>query len=146
MAEKTATQTFPRRDDDGRIISLKELLFATVAGFVVGMVAVVIIDAVVALLDLARFGSASGWLALILPGLLFFDDLRAWKGHGVRILVAIVAAAVSIGLGLIGASLVGDVPAIVSGGVGALVAAIIYAFVWFVSIRWLTGHHVEMRS
>jgi hypothetical protein len=30
-------------------------------------------------------------------------------------------------------------PPLLSGGLGALVAAVIYAFIWFVGIHWLTG-------
>lgn len=146
MAEKSVTQVFPRRDVDGRVISLRELVAASLLGTLVGVVALVVIDGALALTGLGRFGQASGWLAAILPALLFFDDLRAWKGYGVRILVALVAAGVAIGMGLVGAALLPGFPPIVSGAAGAAVAAAVYAPVWFVSIRWLTGHRSEMGS
>jgi hypothetical protein len=136
-------ETFPRRDEQGRVRSLAELLVAAVGGTVVGLVVLVAIDGILALIRLSHFGDASGWLAAILPGLLFFDDLRAWRGYGVRFLVAVVAAAVAIGLGLIAAALAGGLAPTISGGLGALVAAAVYAPVWFVSIRWLTGHETE---
>ena len=43
------------------------------------------------------------------------------------------------GLGLVVAGLSTGLSPLVSGGLGALVAAVIYAFIWFVGIRWLTG-------
>lgn len=146
MAEKSATQVFPRRDADGRVFSLVELLAAALLGTIVGLAALALIDGVFALIGLGAFGRASGWLAAILPALLFFDDLRAWRGYGVRILVGLVAAGVAIGLGLVAAALVGDLPPMVSGAVGAAVAAAAYSPVWFVGIRWLTGHRSEMES
>jgi hypothetical protein len=136
-------ETFPRRDEDGRVISVRELLVATALGTAVGMIALLVIDGALALLSLGDFGQASGWLAMILPGLLFFDDLRGWRGHGIRFLVALVAAGVGIGLGLIAAAVLADadrhIPPLVTGGVGALIAGLVYAFVWFVGVRWLTG-------
>lgn len=141
MTEKSVTQVFPRRDADGRVMSLVELLGAAMIGTVVGLAALAVIDGILALLGLGRFGRASGWLAAVLPGLLYFDDLRAWRGHGVRILVAVVGALVAIGLGMLAAALVGGLPPMLSGAVGAAVAAVTYAPVWFLGIRWLTGYH-----
>jgi hypothetical protein len=138
-----AAETFPRRDAEGRVRSLREMFFAAVGGTVVGLAVLAAIDGILALIRLSHFGDASGWLAAILPALLFFDDLRAWRGYGVRFLVAVVAAVAAIGLGLIAAALAGSLPPMFSGGLGALVAAAVYAPVWFVSIRWLTGHETE---
>jgi hypothetical protein len=138
-AEKSVAQTFPRRDAEGRVISVAELLVAALLGTVVAAVGLVIIDGLLALIGLGTFGHASGWLALILPALLFFDEIRAWRAYRVRFLVGLVAAGVAVGLGLIVAALFAGLPALVSGGLGAAVAAVIYAFVWFVGIRWLTG-------
>jgi hypothetical protein len=129
----------PRRDSNGRAVSLPQLTAAAVAGLVVAFAALVGIDWVLSLMGLSDFGDASGWLALILPALLFFDEIRAWDGHGVRFLVAAVGAAVAIGLGLIAAALANSWPATLSGVVGALVAALFYSAIWFLGIRWLTG-------
>jgi hypothetical protein len=54
-----------------------------------------------------------------------------------------VSAAIAVGLGLVAAGLVGDLPPIVSGGVGAVVAVLGYAPLWFIGIRWLTGDRTE---
>jgi hypothetical protein len=142
MTEPERPFPYPRRDANGRAVSLLELTAVAAIGTIVAFVALVAVDGVLALLGLSDFGAASGWLALILPGLLFFDELRAWRGFGARFLVGLVAAAVAIGLGLIVAALASEWPAMISGAVGALVAVIIYCPVWFLGIRWLTGERV----
>jgi hypothetical protein len=101
-----------------------------------------LIDGLVVLLSGNEFGSSSGWLIVILPGLLFFDDFRGWRAYRMRYPVAIVSALVAIGLGLIVAGLVHDLPAMVSGGIGAAVAVLVYAPLWFLGMRWLTGDRV----
>jgi hypothetical protein len=133
------TQAFPRRDADGRAVSLGELAVAAAGGTVLGFAALLGIDGLFALVGLGSFGRVSGWLCAVLPALLFFDDLRAWRGYGVRIAVAVVAAVVALGLGLVVASLVAGAAPVVSGAVGALVAALIYSLMWFVGIRLVTG-------
>jgi hypothetical protein len=143
---ETARTTFPHRDEHGRVVSLTELLVAALGGLVVGLVGLVAIDGVMALVGIGDFGHASGWLAAILPALLFFDDIRAWRGYGIRFVVGLVAAAVGIGLGLVGAGLVRFLPPVLSGAVGAAIAVAGYALIWFLGIRWLTGHHLEMGS
>lgn len=139
MAEKSATQVFPRRDAEGRVVSLAELLVAVVAATLMAAIGLALIDGLLALVGLGTFGRSSGWLAVILPALLFFDEIRAWREHRVRYLVGLVGAGVAIGLGLIVAALVAGVAPLVSGSLGAVVAAVSYAFLWFVGIRWLTG-------
>jgi hypothetical protein len=139
MADKSVAQTFPRRDPEGRVISVAELLAAALLGTLVAGLGLALIDGLMSLIGLGSFGRASGWLALILPGLLFFDEIRAWRGYGVRIPVGLVAGAAAIALGLLVAALFDGLPPLISGAVGAAVAAVIYAFVWFVGIRWLTG-------
>jgi hypothetical protein len=130
--------TFPRRDAAGRVRSLAELAVASGLGTLVGLAAPALIEGLLVLLGLSSFGSASGWLAAILPSLLFFDDLRAWRGYGVRFLVAPVGLALALVVGLLAAGVARGLPAMVSGSIGALVAALVYAPVWFLGIHWLT--------
>lgn len=132
-----------QRDSNGRIVSLLQLTAAAVVGTAVAFVALLLIDGALALIGLSDFGDASGWLALILPALLFFDEIRAWQGYGVRFLVAPVGAAVAIGLGLIVAALASSWPPMLSGVVGALVAALLYSPIWFHGMRWLTGESIS---
>ena len=143
MSERTSSPAVPRRDADGRVLRLVELSGVSVAYLVLNAIGLLLIDGLVVLLSDNTFGSSSGWLLVILPGLLFFDDFRAWRAYRMRYLVAIVSALVAFGLGLIAAGLVRDVPAMVSGGVGAAVAVLVYAPLWFLGIRWLTGDRAE---
>jgi O-antigen/teichoic acid export membrane protein len=141
MTERSATQTFPRRDADGRVISLKELLVAVIVGTLLGLVALALIDGVFSLIGLGDFGHASGWLTAVLPIFLFVDDFRGWKraGGARRWIVAAVGLGVALAAGLIAASLVSGLPAILSGFVGALVLGLFYMIIWYVWIRQLTG-------
>jgi hypothetical protein len=134
-----AAQPFPRRDARGRVVSIGELFLAGLLAVLVALAGLALIDGVLALVGLSEFGQASGWLAVILPALLFFDDVRAWRGRGVRFLVAPVAAVLAIALGLVGSAAVAALPPMLSGAVGAAIAAGLYGPVWFVGIRWLTG-------
>ncbi len=143
MSERASSPAVPRRDADGRVLRLVELSGVSVAYLVLNAVGLLLIDGLVVLLSDNTFGSSSGWLLVILPGLLFFDDFRGWRAYRMRYLVAIVAALVAFGLGLVAAGLVRDVPSMVSGGVGAAVAVLVYAPLWFLSIRWLTGDRAE---
>ena len=138
-----STPAVPRRDADGRVLRLVELSGVSVAYLALNAVGLLLIDGLVVLLSDNTFGSSSGWLLVILPGLLFFDDFRGWRAYRIRYLVAIVSALAAFGLGLVAAGVVRDAPAMVSGGVGAAVAALAYAPLWFLGIRWLTGDRAE---
>jgi hypothetical protein len=143
MTAPASTPAVPRRDAHGRVVSLTELLGVVVLLAAVNAIGLVAIDGLITLLGSSSFGDSSGWLIVILPGLLFFDDFRAWRAHQVRYLAALVSAAAAIGLGLVAAGLAGDLPPMVSGGIGAIVALLTYAPLWFLGIRWLTGDRME---
>jgi hypothetical protein len=128
----------PRRDEQGRIVHLPELLGVALLFTVVNAVGLLLIDGLLALLRVAHFGDSSGWLVLILPAFLYFDDFRAWRAERLRWLVAPVAALVGLALGLVAAGLTGGLPPLASGGIGALVAVLAYAPVWWLGIRMLT--------
>jgi hypothetical protein len=137
--------SLPRRDEHGRVQFLPELLGVAALYAVVNAVGLLVIDGLLAVLGLATFGRSSGWLVVILPAFLYFDDFRAWKEHRLRWLAAPVAALVGIAAGLIAAGLVGGEPPLLAGGVGAFVAALVYAPVWWVGIRMLTATRMESR-
>jgi len=143
MSERTSSPAVPRRDANGRVLRLTELIGVSVAYLVLNAVGLAVIDGLVVVLSNQEFGSSSGWLVVILPGLLFFDDFRGWRAYRVRFLVAIVSALVAFGLGLVAAGLVSDLPPMASGGVGATVAVLAYAPLWFLGIRWRTGDRPE---
>lgn len=146
MSEKSVTQSFPRRDEHGRAVSLAELTFASLGGAVVALLGLLVISAILTVLHLSSFAGASGWLILILPALLFFDDLRGWRAYRVRFAVAFIALVVAIGLGLLVAGLLSGLPPLVTGAAGAVTAAVVYSPAWFYGIRWGTGQHSEMGS
>jgi hypothetical protein len=143
MTAPASTPAVPRRDAHGRVVSLSELVGVVVLLAAVNAVGLLAIDGLITLLGSSSFGDSSGWLIVILPGLLFFDDFRGWRGHRVRYLVVLVSAAVAIGLGLLATGLVSGLPPMASGSIGAIVALLVYAPVWFVGIRWLTGDRME---
>jgi hypothetical protein len=145
MTERSAKQTFPRRDADGRVISLREFLIAVVVGVLLSLAALAVVETVFALLNLGDFGGASGWLTAILPIFLFVDDFRGWKraGGAKRLIVAVVGLALGLATGLVAASLASALPNIVSGTIGAFVFCVAYTVIWYTWIRWLTGQHTS---
>jgi hypothetical protein len=129
----------PRRDTDGRVISLTELLGTAAVYAVVNGLGLLLIDGILAVVHLSSFGSTSGWLALVLPALLYLDDFRAWRAHRLRWLVGPVAAVLGIALGVVLIGVAPALPSLASGAIGAAMALVVYAPVWFLGIRRLTG-------
>lgn len=138
MAE-TKSERRPRRDADGRLVTVGDLLGVALAGWVTGIVVLLIFEGIMALARAFDFGSSSGWLALILPVWLFTEEFRA-AGYGAyRIVVAGLAAGFGIAVGMTLAGLAAATfPALVSGAVGALGLTVVYCLVWFYGLRWLS--------
>ena len=138
MAE-TKSERRPRRDADGRLVTVGDLLGVALAGWVTGVVVLLIFEGIMALARAFAFGSSSGWLALILPVWLFTEEFRA-AGYGAyRIVVAVLAAALGIAVGMTLAGLAAATfPALVSGAVGAFSLTVVYCLVWFYGLRWLS--------
>ncbi|MEW2383744.1 hypothetical protein AB0873_16895 [Micromonospora sp. NPDC047707] len=128
---------FPRRDADGRILTLGDLLGVSLAGLVVGLLAVVLFDWAFALFGAGEFGRANGWLAVILPVWLYWEDFRAWEFGAARIVTALAAGAVAVTAGLVVAGLAAGLPPLLSGALGAAAFTVAYAVVWFPGVRWL---------
>lgn len=135
----TDATRYPRRDADGRLATIADLLGVVSAGLVTGVAILLLFEAAVALLQLADFGHASGWLAMILPVWIYVEEFRAAPQRGARILVALLAAGFGVASGMILAGLAATAfPALVSGAVGATGFTLVYAFVWFYGLRWLS--------
>lgn len=155
---ETRAAGFPRRDDDGRITRLADLVGMTLAGLVVGLLALVLFDVVFALLGQGRFGRTNGWLVVILPAWFFVEEFRSWGGqrvqrgaargraapvgqHGgsgpARVAAALVAAAVGVPAGLLVAGAVTALPPLATGTLAGAVFACSYALIWFFGVRWL---------
>ncbi|MDG4827923.1 hypothetical protein O7627_01235 [Solwaraspora sp. WMMD1047] len=139
MADETNSAGFPRRDADGRIVGLADLAGVVAAGFVIGLLALILFDWVFDLIGLGEFGRANGWLAVILPAWLFVEEFRAWRSGPARIAAALVAFALAIASGLLAAGLLDGVAPLWSGALAAAVATLAYAVVWFSGVRLLAG-------
>jgi hypothetical protein len=136
---ETKSERRPRRDADGRLATIGDLLGVALAGLVCGVVILLAFDGVMSLVGLSKFGQTSGWLALILPLWLFTEEFRA-AGYGAsRVIVAILGAGfgVTVGMTLAGFASVAF-PALVSGAVGAAGLTVVYCLVWFYGLRWLS--------
>lgn len=129
--------SFPERDEDGRVAAVVDLLAVSLAGILVGLLALLLIDWTFSLVGGRPFGRASGWLAAVLPFLLLLDDFRAWRPARGRILVVLVAVVAGLVLGSLAAGLTSYLPPILSGAVGATVAVSAYAVLWFYGVRRL---------
>jgi hypothetical protein len=136
---------FPRRDDDGRVVGLADLLALAVAGLLTGAVVLVVVDGAGALVGWGEFGQASGWLALILPAWLFIiEELRAWRGVPGALALAGSGGLLAVALGLLTAGVTPGPPLVSSGG-GAAVATVVYAVYWYQGIRWLDRREGGLR-
>jgi len=136
---RTVTASTPRKDEQGRVVHLPQLLGVALAYWAVNAVGLVAIDGLLSLTGGSSFGDSSGWLTLILPALLYFEDFRAWRAYPRRFFALLVAALAAVALGLLTAGAARALAPLVSGGLAALVALAVYALVWFVGVRSLTG-------
>jgi hypothetical protein len=140
MAEtETEQQRRPRRDADGRLATIGDLLGIAFAGLVSGFVVLLVFEAIMSLVRLSTFGSASGWFALILPAWLFAEEFRAAGWGAYRIVVAALGAGFGLAVGLTLAGWAADqFPPLVSGALGAAALTVVYCLVWFYGLRWLS--------
>ncbi|MFI6129597.1 hypothetical protein [Micromonospora sp. NPDC051141] len=128
---------FPRRDAEGRILTLGDLLGVTLAGLVIGVLALLLFEWAFAALGAGGFGGTNGWLAVILPLWLFWDDFRAWEFGAARVLAALVGLGVGVLAGLLAAGLAAGLPALFTGALAAAVFTVVYAVIWFHGVHWL---------
>jgi len=113
-----------------RLTRLTDLIGQCLAGLVISLAGILVIDGLYALLGFGEFGKISGWLALVFPILIFVQQFSAARGERGRVPVAIVGVLVAAGLGLSAAGIFSGLPPIGSGAIGALVATLTYATVW----------------
>ncbi|WP_433530891.1 hypothetical protein ACQPYA_01780 [Micromonospora sp. CA-263727] len=130
---------FPRRDAEGRIRTLGDLLGVGLAGVVIGLLVLVLFDGAFASFGAGDFGQANGWLAVILPAWLFWEDFRAWEFGAPRVVAALVAVAVAVVAGLALAGVTVGLPSLLSGGLAAATFTVVYAVIWFPGVRWLAS-------
>ncbi|OZV76253.1 hypothetical protein CA850_27630 [Micromonospora echinospora] len=137
MSDRETRDGFPRRDAEGRVVALGDLLGVTLAGVVIGALALVLFDWTFELIGSGDFGQANGWLAVILPAWLFLEDFRAWSFGAARVVAALVAVVLGVAGGLLVAGLADGLPPLASGTLAATVFTVVYAIVWFNGVHWL---------
>jgi len=126
---------WPRRNSQGRIVEWRHLLEAVVVLYVVGVFAVVVVDALSTWANFGELGQTSGWLAAVMVFWLYVEEFRAWRGTRSRLLVAAAAGLVSLAVGaFVGLGLSTFAP-LVSGVIAAAVSSFSYATLWFFGIR-----------
>lgn len=117
-----------------RINRLTDLLAQCLAGFLISIAGILIMDGLFALIGIGKFGDLNGWLALIFPIMVFVGQFQAAKGERGRIIIAALGAVVGLGLGSTAAGAFAHLPAIGSGAVGALLATLVYAAIWHIGL------------
>jgi hypothetical protein len=117
-----------------RINRLTDLLAQCLAGFVISVAGVLLMDGFFAMIGLGTFGDLNGWLALIFPVIVFAGQFSAAKGERGRLLVTVIGAVVGLALGGVAAGLFSSLPPIGSGAVGALVATLVFATIWHLGL------------
>jgi hypothetical protein len=131
--------SYPRRDADGRIATLPDMLGGVLFSVVVGTILLLAIDGIFSLLNVGRFGRISGWLAGILLVFMFIEDFRSWKGAPLRIAVAFVGAALAVLAGGALSAQIDSLLAVFAGAISVAVAGVIYAVIWFFGIRFVVS-------
>jgi hypothetical protein len=136
---ETRSERRPRRNADGRLATAGDLVGVALAGLVCGVVILLVIEGILSLTRLSRFGDTSGWLAIILPVWLFTEEFRAAGYGALRVVVAALGAGFGVAVGMTLAGLAAtEFPALVSGAVGAAGLTVVYCVVWFYGLRWLS--------
>jgi hypothetical protein len=136
---ETKSERRPRRDADGRLATIGDLLGVALAGLVCCLVILLAFDGVLSLVGWSEFGRTSGWLALILPVWLFTEEFRAADYGASRVIVAILGVGFGVAVGMTLAGFASAAfPALVSGAVGAAGFTVVYCLVWFYGLRWLS--------
>ena len=136
---ETTSERRPRRDADGRLVTIGDLLGVALAGLVCGVVVLLLFEGVLSLFRMSEFGDTSGWLALILPVWLFTEEFRAVRYGANRVVVALLGAGFGVAIGMTLAGLAAPAfPSLVSGAVGAAGLTAVYCVVWFYGLRWLS--------
>jgi hypothetical protein len=136
-------QKYPHRDADGRVVNATEMVISVITSVAIVTVLLIVVDGLASVAGRGSFGRISGWPAAILAVWLFIEDFRAWKIGPARVGVALVAAALGALAGGLLASVLGALPPLFAGALGALLACLIYAMIWFFGVRLVAGRTTE---
>lgn len=132
-------QKYPHRDADGRIVSASEMVISVITSVAIVTVLLIAVDGFASVAGRGSFGRIAGWPAAILAVWTFIEDFRAWKIGPARVGVALFAAALAALAGGLLASVLGALPTLFAGVLGALLACLIYAMIWFFGVRLVAG-------
>ena len=125
------------------LISATEMIVSVITSVAIVTVLLIVVDGLASVAGRGSFGRISGWPAAILAVWLFIEDFRAWRIGPARIGVALVAAALGALAGGLLASVLGVLPTLFTGALGALLACLIYAMVWFFGVRLVAERTTE---
>lgn len=124
-------------DADGRprIETLGQLVGTVLAYVVMGAVALVVLDLLFIAVAGGDFGSISGWIAAVPSVFVFSEQFKRYEGAS-RWAVALLGVVLGLGAGIAATVLLPQTwPALAVGGVGGLVAALVYSALWHAGIR-----------
>ncbi|WP_168801569.1 hypothetical protein [Glycomyces buryatensis] len=117
------------------IETLGQLIGTALAYFVMGLVALAIIDLVFSMPTGGEFGQVSGWVAALPTVFVFTEQFRRYVG-GSRWALMLVCVALALGVGLAAAVVLPQTWAPMAvGGIGGLMAAVTYAVLWHAGIK-----------
>lgn len=118
-----------------RVDTLGQLIGTALAYFVMGAVVLVVIDLMFVLPSGRDFGETSGWIAALPTVWAYTEQFRRYTG-GARWAIMLVGVVLGFGAGIaVGVLLPAAWPAMATGGISGLTAALVYAPLWYAGIR-----------
>lgn len=118
-----------------KVETLGQLLGTALAYFVMGAVVLVVIDLVFVLPTGRGFGQTSGWIAALPTVWVYTEQFRRYAGAarwGLMLVGVLLGLAAGIAAALIAPT---SWAPMLTGGIGGLVAALVYGPLWFAGIK-----------
>ncbi|THV28081.1 hypothetical protein [Glycomyces paridis] len=130
-----ADESLERPRERPKLDTLGQLTGTALAYFVMGAVALALIDLVFVLPTGRDFGQTSGWIAALPTVWVYTDQFRRYAG-GSRWAVMLLGVVLGLGAGL-AAAIVAPTswPPMLSGGLGGLAAALVYGGLWHAGVK-----------
>lgn len=128
-------ESLDRPAERPKVETLGQLMGAVLAYFVMGAGVLIVIDLVFVLPTGRGFGQTSGWIAALPTVWVFTEQFRRHTGAS-RWALMLVGAALGLGAGL-AVAVIAPVawPPMLSGGLGGLTAALVYAPLWYAGAK-----------
>lgn len=118
-----------------KVETLGQLLGTALAYFVMGAAVLVVIDLVFVLPTGRGFGQTSGWIAALPTVWVYTEQFRRYAGAsrwGLMLIGVLLGLAAGFAVAIIAPA---TWPPMVSGGLGGLVAALVYGPLWHTGIK-----------